>query len=102
MEEQDLTNPSAKFSLQRDTTVNTMLARYCYFIIYSAGDLKQGIHNGLGAFNLVLLPQLRTDCINVHSFLQILFLKESSPSLYISVTREASPLYSRQMMRCIS
>lgn len=51
MEEQDLSNPYAKSSLQRDTIVNTMLARYCYFIIYSTRDFKKGIHNGLGRFN---------------------------------------------------
>ena len=38
MEEQNLSNPYAKSSLQRDIIVNTMLARYCYFIIYGTGD----------------------------------------------------------------
>lgn len=73
-----------------------MLEGHCSFIIYSSGDLKQGNHNGLGRSNQVLLQQLETDYNTVQTFLQVLFLVDF---LYISVTKEVCPLYSRETMK---
>lgn len=42
MEEQDLSNPYAKSSLQRDIIVNTMLARYAISLFTALEIFKMG------------------------------------------------------------